>query len=150
MQVQEAYVSEPRSGIGLILFRIFLALGGLFIVFTGLDFSLGGMKTMGWQTDVPFLQIVEPEAFAAQDNHVRFIGGVWLAVGLLLLLGAASPGPMKQVLYACFFAIFVGGLARLTAADMDLLLSDGIAGSLALELIGMPLVAFWLSRLRLG
>lgn len=142
-------MSEPQRGIGLILFRIFLALGGIFIVFTGLDFSFGGIKTLGWQIETTFLEITKPDVFAAQDNHVRFIGGVWLAVGLLLLIGAASPGPMRSVLYACFFAIFVGGLARMSVGDADLLVSEAIAGSLALELIGMPLVALWLSRLRL-
>ncbi len=43
-------MSEPQRGIGLILFRIFLALGGIFIVFTGLDFSFGGIKTR-WLAD---------------------------------------------------------------------------------------------------
>ncbi|WP_417520166.1 DUF4345 domain-containing protein [Minwuia sp.] len=142
-------MSQQHSGPGLILFRIFLCLGGLFIVFTGLDFSLGGIMTMGWQTSGAFLAVTDADAFAAQDNHVRFIGGVWLAVGLLLLLGAVCPRPMKPVLYACFFAIFVGGLARLSAADMDILFGPEVLGSLALELIGMPLVAYWLSRLKL-
>jgi hypothetical protein len=143
-------VSDHRSGLSLALFRVFLGLGGLFIVFTGLDFSLGGMATMGWQVAGELFTVTNPEAFPAQDNHVRFIGGVWLAIGLLMLLGAAKPGPMRPVLFACFFAIFVGGLARLTAADPDLLFGPEIAGSLALELIGMPIVAFWLSRLRLN
>lgn len=142
-------MSEQRSQLGLILFRIFLGLGGLFIVFTGLDFSFGGIMTMGWQVSTEFLTVTDPDTFAAQDNHVRFIGGVWLTIGLLMLLGAAIPDQMKPVIYACFFAIFVGGLARLTSADADIIFGPNVVGSLALELIGMPIVAFWLSRLRL-
>jgi hypothetical protein len=42
--------------------------------------------------------------------------------------------------------IFVGGLARLSAADPDLLISAAIAPSLALELVLFPLLGLWVAR----
>ena len=130
-----------------VVLRLVLSLTGLAIVFLGLNVGFGGIETLGWQGgQVDFLTITDPAVFAIRDNHVRFVGGVWLGVGLLFLAGAYSPRALKTVLIALTGLIFVGGLARLSAADASLLTGSAIAPSLLLELVLFPLLGFWIAR----
>ncbi len=132
--------------VSLIGLRVVLALAGAFIVFTGLNVALGGIATLGWQGQTPFLQVTDGTAFLAQDSHVRFLGGLWTAMGLLFIVAARSPAAHRSVLLFAYMAIFLGGLARLSQFDFDTLLGPDIVGSLAAELIGMPLLFFWTLR----
>lgn len=130
------------------LLKVLLLFGGAFVVFTGLDMALGGIKTMGWLVSPDFVTATKPDVFAQQDSHVRFFGGIWAGIGLFMWLATAiGPERVRDPLLLCLTLIFVGGLARLSALDFDLLLSKEIVGSLALELIGMPLLIVWLLRM---
>lgn len=131
---------------GLLGLRVVLVLAGAFIVFTGLNVALGGIPTLGWQGQTPFLEVTDGTAFSAQDNHVRFLGGLWTAVGLLFIVAARSPSAYRPALYFAYAAIFLGGLARFSQVDFDTLFGPDIVGSLAAELIGMPLLFFWTRR----
>jgi len=42
--------------------------------------------------------------------------------------------------------IFLGGLARFSQMQLDITFGKDIVGSLVAELVGMPLLYFWLSR----
>lgn len=129
------------------LLRAILAIAGAAIVSLGLNVGLGGIQTLGWQGgQVNFLTVTDPAVFAVRDNHIRFIGGVWLAVGLFFLAGAVWFEKLRMVLIAMAAMIFVGGLARLSAADPTLLASAAIAPSLVIELILFPLLGLWISR----
>jgi hypothetical protein len=129
-----------------VLLRAVLAIAGAAIVFLGLNVGLGGIQTLGWQGSGDFVTVTDPALFAIRDNHIRFIGGVWLAVGLLFLAGAVALDRLRTVLVALTAMIFVGGLARLSAADPALLTSAAVAPSLALELVLFPLLGFWVAR----
>ena len=131
----------------LIVFRIVLLLGGAFVVLTGLNNSLGGLNTMGWLGISDFYQVTNMEMFKIRDNHVRFIGGVWTALGAFLCLAATNPLKYRQRIYLVCAAIFVAGFARFTSGDFVTVFGPDIIGSLAAELIGMPILAFWLNRL---
>jgi hypothetical protein len=128
------------------LLRTVLAIAGAAIVFLGMNVGLGGIQTLGWQGSGDFVTVTDPALFAVRDNHIRFIGGVWLGVGLLFLAGAVALDRLRTVLVALTAMIFVGGLARLSAADPDLLISAAIAPSLALELVLFPLLGLWVAR----
>jgi hypothetical protein len=80
------------------LLRMVLALCGIGIVMLGLNVSLGGIVTMGWQGSTDFVAITDAAAFQVQDNHVRFIAGVWTGVGLLFLAGAAKLETMRPIM----------------------------------------------------
>jgi hypothetical protein len=126
--------------------RAVLALIGIAIVFLGLNIGLGGIQTLGWQGSGDFLTVTDEALYDVRDNHIRFIGGVWLAVGLVLLAGAVALTRLRVVLLAIVGMIFVGGLTRLSAGDMGLLASGAVAPSLFLELIGFPLLGLWIAR----
>jgi hypothetical protein len=129
------------------LLRAVLALVGSVIIFLGLNVGLGGIKTLGWQGGgAEFMTITDGPTFGIRDNHIRFIGGIWLGVGLLMLSGAFALQQLRLVLVALTGLIFVGGLARLSALDPGLLFSAAIAPSLVLEIVLFPLLGLWIAN----
>ena len=70
--------------------RALLALTGLGVLVIGANVGLGGIRTMGLQVDPGFVVEVEAEAFFDQDNHVRYLGGVFAAMGTALIAGAVA------------------------------------------------------------
>ena len=72
------------------------------------------------------------EADAVHDSHVRFIGGVWLGLGVLMFAGSLAFQRLRTVLVALTAMTFVGGVARL-GGDPTLLLSADVAPSLFLR-----------------
>lgn len=128
------------------LLRTALALTGLVIVFLGVNVALGGMRTLGLQGPTDFFVVSDALAFQNQDNHVRFLGGVWLAAGLVMLTGALLLNKLRGPLVAITVMVFIGGLARLSIMDQDVLLSVAIAPSLFAELVLFPLLGIWLLR----
>lgn len=123
--------------------RTVLVLGGAFVVVTGFDSGLGGMRTLGWLGSNDFVAITDPYAFSVQDNHTKFLGGIWLGVGLTFWVGAWAPQRFRQALQLAFGLIFLGGLMRVASGNPEIVLSADIAGSWAAELIGMPILYFW-------
>ncbi|MEM8803662.1 MAG: DUF4345 family protein, partial [Pseudomonadota bacterium] len=126
------------------ILRAVLSLIGAVIIWLGLNIGLGGIHTLGWQGDAPFVDVTDAEVFAVRDNHIRFIAGVWMTVGLLILLGAVLLHQMRNVLISLSAMVFVGGLMRLSAADPVLLSSAEIAPSLIAELVLFPLLGLWI------
>jgi hypothetical protein len=129
-----------------IILRIVLALCGMGIVALGLNVSLGGIVTLGWQGSTDFVSVTDAAAFTVQDNHTRFIAGVWTGVGLAFLAGAIAPVRMRPILLACIAMIVVGAFARITSGDWDLLTSSAILPSLLAELLVFPAIGFWILR----
>jgi hypothetical protein len=129
------------------LLRGVMLLIGAVIVVLGLNVGLGGIKTLGWQGGTAaFVTVTDLTLFGIRDNHVRFIGGVWLAAGLLMMAGSVWLERLRPVLIALTGMVFVGGLARFSAFDPSILLQPSIAPSLLLELVGFPLLGLWVSR----
>jgi hypothetical protein len=129
------------------LLRGVLALFGAAIVFLGLNVGFGGIQTLGWQGGaVSFFTVTDPSVFAIHDNHIRFIGGVWLGLGLLMLAGAVAFQHLRPVLIGLTAMIFVGGIARLSAGNVSLLLSADLAPSFFLEIVIVPLLGLWFLR----
>ncbi len=126
--------------------RMVLGLIGAVVIWLGLNVSLGGIVTLGWQGPTDFLTVRNPDAFSVQDNHIRFIAGVWTGVGVFMSVGAIFLEKFKSILLALMVMVFLGGLARLTAGDPALLMSSKIAPSLLMELIVFPLLGLWVYR----
>lgn len=128
------------------LLRPILFLTGLVIIWLGLNVGLGGIQTLGWQGATNFLEITDAATFAVQDNHTRFIAGVWTSVGLWFIAGTFALPQIRPVMLALIAMIFVGGLMRLTQGDSSLLFSGAIAPSLIAELILFPLLGLWIFK----
>ena len=129
-----------------IVLRIVLLAVGAVMIALGLNVGLGGIPTLGWQGSTDFLSVTDAAAFAAQDNHVRFLGGFWLGAGLLMASGAFFLDRLRPTLTGIAAMVFVGGLTRLSAADPALITSAAILPSLAAELVLFPLLGLWLWR----
>ena len=127
--------------------KLTLALVGVAIIFLGLNIGLGGIKTLGWQMTRDFISITDAQVFSAQDSHIRFIGGVWFSVGVLFLVGSYAFDLLRPVLIALCLIIPIAGLFRLSALDADIVFSASIGPSFALELVGFPVLAFWIKRI---
>jgi len=128
--------------------RLVLLLAGLFIVLTGVNIGYGGMASLGLMGSNAFFTVTDPLAFNVQDSHVRFVGGVWLGIGLIFLAASLWPKRMTTpVLVGCGL-IFVGGWSRLSGHDLSLVFGPKLIGSLAAELIGVPVLALWVWRTR--
>jgi hypothetical protein len=124
-----------------------LALVGAVVVFLGLNVGLGGIQTLGWQGGpVPFLSVTDAAVFAVRDNHIRFIAGVWLGVGLLMLAASVAFQQLRTMVVAIAGMVFVGGLVRFSAGNVAVLTSVDVAPSLVFELAAMPLIGLWAAR----
>ena len=126
--------------------RVVLFLAGLAVVVTGINVSFGGIATLGWQGSPSFFEVTDARRFHAQDSHVRFLGGLWLGIGVLFVLGALHPQPCRKTLLAALGLAFLGGLARLTQGRLDVTLGPDIAGSFVAELVVFPLLALWVAK----
>ncbi len=126
--------------------RVILFITGAIVVWLGLNVGLGGFETLGWQGAQGFFTVSDSDTFAVQDNHIRFIAGVWLSVGLLLIAGSVALHHLRSVLISLTGMVFIGGLMRFTSADSALLSSSSIAPSLVAELIAFPLLGFWIFK----
>lgn len=117
---------------------------GAIIIFLGLNVGLGGIKTLGWQSTRDFVSITDAATFHAQDSHIRFIGGVWFSVGAAFLIGGFAMSKFRPTLIILSAMIAIAGLFRLSGMDSGVIFSVAIAPSIAFELIGFPLLAWWL------
>ncbi len=129
-----------------ILLRIVLAVVGALVIFLGLNVGIGGIPTLGWQGPSDFINVTIEHLFAAQNSHVRFLGGFWLGGGLILLAAAMALGKFKSAAITVCAMAFVGGIIRVIGADTSVLFSAAIAPSLGFELVGFPLLAVWIYR----
>lgn len=116
-------------------------------VFLGLNLGFGGFLTLGWLGPSDFLEITNQHAYLVQDSHMRFYGGLYVGVGLFLILSATNLAKYRLALNLVFVLAFMGGLARLTMMRSDIIFGPNIIGSLMAELILMPILVFWLSRI---
>lgn len=130
-------VTLLRAGLGII---------GIVIIFLGLDVALGGIRTLGWMGTPDYLEIVDSTAFRVQDSHFRFLGGVWVGVGVVFFAGAFLLRRLRTVLIVLCGVIFIGGIARFSAFDLRVLFSLSVLPSLLAELILFPVIGYWIHK----
>lgn len=128
------------------LINIVLLLAGAAIMALGLNIGLGGIQTLGWQLPRDFITITDPATFAVQDSHIRFIGGVWFAVGGVFAFGGFFISRIYPTLITLCGMIAIGGFFRLSGAGLDVRSNAELLPSFMLEILGFPLLAFWLFK----
>jgi Domain of unknown function (DUF4345) len=129
-----------------VVLRVILVLVGALIVFVGINTGFGGIQTLGWQVSPGFVSVANEAVYLVQDNHARFLGGLFGAVGLFMLLGATNLRRYQAELRLAFVLIFLGGLARFTSMQPNVLFGANVVTSLVVEVILMPILFFWIPR----
>ena len=119
---------------------------GAVIMMMGLNVGLGGIPTLGWLSATDFLQITNEQAYGVQDNHFRFLGGIWFGVGLVFFIGGFKLSGLRLTLIYLCLLIALAGVFRLSAMDAGIIFGVDILPSLLAELIGFPSLAYWLWR----
>lgn len=130
----------------LVALRIVLLLAGAFTVYAGFNKALGGIHTLGWQGESQYIEVTNERAFLIQDSHVRFLAGVYTALGLVFLAGALDPPRFRGPLKVACVLIFLGGLARLSQQRPDVTFGPDLMGSMIAELVGMVVLILWVSK----
>ena len=123
------------------LLNVVVVIIGAAIIFLGLNIGLGGIKTLGWQSTRDFVAITVAATFHAQDSHIRFIGGVWFAVGAVFVIGGFALRRLRPTLIILSAMIAIAGLFRLSGLDTDVLLIPKGAVFDSFVLSGIPLAA---------
>lgn len=139
---------STKSGLASYILRALIAALGLVALYSGVDNAFGGIASLGFQSPPNFYAVTDATAFALRDSNIRFLGGLWLALGALFLAGAIWLQRLRITLSCAFGLLFIGGLARLTASDLTPVLGGPLTASLAAELILMPALALWTLRSR--
>lgn len=80
------------------------------------------------------------------DSQLRFLGGVWLGVGLCALALIPRIEQQQTMFRALWLMIFLGGLGRLLSMLMVGTPWPPFIGFTALEVLGAPLFVWWQSR----
>ncbi|MEM9331092.1 MAG: DUF4345 family protein [Pseudomonadota bacterium] len=128
------------------LLRGILILTGFVVALLGINVGIGGISTLGLQGSDNFFEVTNQGVFDVRDNHVRFIGGTLIAMGGLLTYSGIRYAQARTIVPLIALLFFVGGIARISAADLGLLGGMDIAPSLLIELIGFPLLAYWVTK----
>ena len=135
-----------RSSISSWALRVVLALVGVGFIYTGIDNAFGGVMTLGWQGLSDFAQVTNAGQYLVRDSHVRFLGGVYLLMGIATALSAIQPTKFKAVVQLILIAVFAGGLARFSQMNPSVTFGPGVLVPLVIELAVMPLLYVWVSR----
>jgi hypothetical protein len=126
--------------------KIVLLLIGVYGLFISIDFGFGGFVSLGWQGTTEMVEITNPMRYGVQDNHFRFLGGVFSLVSAFMIFAVTDLRKYRQILNFCFALIVVGGLTRFTAGDFGILFSPDISVALFFEIVVIGGVSFWLGR----
>ena len=135
-----------RSSLSSWTLRVVLALVGVGFIYTGIDNAFGGIMTLGWQGLRDFAQVANPDQYLIRDSHVRFLGGVYLLMGVVTALSATRPAKFKAMVQLILIAVFAGGLARFSQMDLSVTFGPGVLVPLVIELAIIPLLYIWVSR----
>jgi len=127
--------------------RILFIVLGLINIFLGINVAFGGILTLGWQGTTDFVEITDEYVFQLHDSHIRFFGGLYIGIGAFLILGSTNLHKYYTPLTLMLVLMFVGGLARLTMMRPDIIFGPDIIGSLLAELVLMPILIVWLTRI---
>lgn len=134
------------SNYSAIALKIVLLLIGVYGLFISIDFGVGGFTSLGWQGTTEMVEITNPMRYSVQDNHFRFLGGVFSLVSAFMIFAVTDLRKHRQVLNFCFALIIVGGLTRFTAGDFEVLLSPEIGVALFFEIVVIGGLYFWLRQ----
>ncbi|TAM13054.1 MAG: DUF4345 domain-containing protein [Nevskiaceae bacterium] len=89
------------------------------------------------------------------NSQFRYLGAVWFGFGVLLWYCTLGIPEHAGLLYGAFAVVFLGGLGRIASVvQFGFPSSAGgrnfVVIAIAIEVIGMPLLGFWLQKLLTG
>lgn len=84
---------------------------------------------------------------ALLDSNLRFLGGVWLVLGLALLAMLPNIERETMLFRTLWLMVFAGGIGRLLSMVLVGLPPWPFIGFTVLELLGAPLFIAWQARL---
>ncbi|PCJ71962.1 MAG: hypothetical protein COA62_05245 [Rhodobiaceae bacterium] len=130
------------------ILRALLLLFGVIALITGGASAFGG--TVG---DLQLAGLISPLVLstvegAVVDNNFRFFGGVWMGVGFMLLYSVVRWEDNVVPIRFAALAIFIGGLGRMMPWLSGDLVPEMMYPPIVLEIVVMPLLVFWDSRIR--
>jgi Domain of unknown function (DUF4345) len=108
---------------------------GLLAIVGGADYVIGGP---GWSGG--------PHTDADVDSQLRFANAYWLVAGLILWWTARDPLPRALVTRVVLGTAVLGGLFRIISAIQLGLPLWFYWLTFGLEIIGLPLILWWHSR----
>jgi Domain of unknown function (DUF4345) len=126
--------------------QIVLAILALIPILTGgLDLILGAqaLNIAGGALPSEVVQNV------VLDSQTRFLGGIWFGIGIILYWVILSVDKRTVLFRLLTGGIFLGGMGRLFSAFLVGLPPAEFIAATVLELIGMPLLVLWQSRVSL-
>ena len=129
------------------IFKFILIIIGGFIIFAGINVGFGGIRSLGWQVPADFLTVTNEANFTIQDNHVRFLGGAFGAVGLFLFLAITDLAKYQTTLRFVFILMLIGGLSRLSSLQPSIVFNPAVVTSFFAEIALAPILYFWLGRI---
>jgi hypothetical protein len=90
---------------------------------------------------------ISPEVLAnvVLDSQIRFLGSIWLGVGIVLYWLLPRIETQTTLLRLLLGIIFLGGIGRLISALLVGVPPTELIAATGLELIGMPLIMVWQS-----
>lgn len=113
-----------------------------FLVILGLVPTITGVLTMMGIHDPLFANLNLPHS-ALLDSDLRFLGGVWLGLGLTVLATVRSL-EKHFVLYRILWGmIFLGGVGRLISMFIIGLPPVPFIAFTVLEIAGAPIFVYW-------
>ncbi len=104
-----------------------------------------GIITMRGVRDPLYRPLHLPEV-PVLDSNLRFLGGVWLGVGLALLWTVPAIEQQGTLFRWLWGAVFLGGVGRLLSWLIIGAPPPSYIGFLLLEIVGAPLFIYWQSR----
>ena len=121
------------------IFRVFLVILGFVPTVTGILSMMGIHDPLFADLNLP--------ASALLDSDLRFLGGVWLGLGITVLVTVNSFEKHFALYRILWGMIFLGGVGRLISMFIIGLPPVPFVGFTALEIIGAPIFVYWHSQL---
>jgi hypothetical protein len=118
-----------------LLLQICTAVLALVPIFTGIITMLGVRDPLYRPLHLPEVPVL--------DSNLRFLGGVWLGLGLAMLWTVPVIEQQATVFRWLWVAVFLGGVGRLLSWLLIGTPPRPYIGFLLLEIVGAPLFIYW-------
>ncbi|NOT03880.1 MAG: DUF4345 domain-containing protein [Anaerolineales bacterium] len=112
------------------------------LIILGLVPTITGALTMMGINDPLFADLHLPHS-ALLDSDLRFLGGVWLGLGITVLATVSYLEKYFAVYRILWGMIFLGGIGRLISMFVIGLPPVPFIGFTVLEIVGAPIFLYW-------
>lgn len=114
----------------------------IFLIILGLVPTVTGILTMMGINDPLFADLNLPHS-ALLDSDLRFLGGVWLGLGITVLATVREVEKHFALYRILWGMIFLGGIGRLISMFVIGLPPVPFIGFTVLEIVGAPIFVYW-------